>query len=91
MAGPIPTVSSSWTSAQLGSAVLAAYKLTGNPRYLDAVKRWADLLAEHCDARPGRGTRYSGSPWNRYANPEDVTWGTRQTGGVRSSCSSSTT
>jgi hypothetical protein len=63
-------------SAQLGSAVLAAYKLTGNPRYLDAVKRWADLLAGHCDYGPGR------PPWNRYANPEDVKWDTRQTAGI---------
>ena len=63
-------------SAQLGSAVLVAYKLTGNPRYLDAVKRWADLLAQHCDLRPGQ------PPWNRYANPEDVKWDTQQTGGV---------
>ena len=39
--------------AQLGSAMLAGYKLTGNPRYLAAVKHWADLLAEHCDLRPG--------------------------------------
>jgi hypothetical protein len=63
-------------SAQLGSAMLLAYKLTGNLRYLDAVERWADLLARHCDHHPGQ------PPWNRYANPEDVKWDTRQTGGV---------
>jgi hypothetical protein len=63
-------------SAQLGSAMLVAHKLTGNPRYLEAVKRWADLLARHCDYRP------AARPWNRYANPEDVKWDTRQTGGV---------
>ncbi|MGA2066757.1 MAG: malectin domain-containing carbohydrate-binding protein [Thermoguttaceae bacterium] len=63
-------------SAQLGSAMLAAYKLTGNRRYENAVRHWADLLAAHCDFRPGV------PPWNRYANPEDVKWDTRQTGGV---------
>ena len=63
-------------SAQVGSGMVAAYKLTGNPRYLEAVKRWADLLASHCDRTPGA------MPWNRYANPEDATWDSRQTGGV---------
>ena len=63
-------------TAQVGSGLVAAYKLTGNPRYLEAVQRWADLLARHCDLRPTM------PPWNRYANPKDVTWGTRMTGGV---------
>lgn len=63
-------------SAQVGSGMAAAYKLTGNPRYLDAVKRWADRLAEHCDLHDGV------PPWNRYANPEDVEWDTRQMAGV---------
>jgi len=63
-------------SAQLGSGMLVAYKLTGRPRYLEAVHRWADLLAEHCDHRDGA------RPWNRYANPEDCKWDTRQTAGV---------
>ena len=63
-------------SAQVGSGMLAAYKLTGNPRYREAVEHWADLLAEHCDLRPGQ------RPWNRYANPEDAKWDTRQTAGV---------
>ncbi len=61
---------------QLGSAVLAAYKLTGNPRYLEAVKHWADLLAEHCEGRPGV------APWNRYANPKDCPWDTQATAGI---------
>ena len=61
---------------QLGSAVLAAYKLTGNPRYLEAVTHWADLLAEHCDLRPGV------APWNRYANPKDCPWDTQETAGM---------
>lgn len=63
-------------SAQAGSALLAAYKLTGNSRYREAVARWADLLAEHCDLRP------DARPWNRYANPEDAQWDTRQMAGV---------
>ena len=71
---------------QLGSALLAAYKVTGNPRYLAAVKHWADLLAEHCDLRPGA------VPWNRYANPKDCPRGARKRPpGCRSLCSSSTT
>lgn len=63
-------------SAQVGSGLVAAYKLTGNPKYLEAVKRWGDRLAEHCDLRGGV------RPWNRYANPEDAQWDTRQMAGV---------
>lgn len=63
-------------SAQLGSAMIVAYKLTGVSRYRDAALHWADLLAEHCQPQPAV------SPWNRYANPEDSKWDTRQTGGV---------
>jgi hypothetical protein len=64
-------------SAQVGSGLVGAYKLTGNPRYLEAVCHWADLLAEHADLGA------TGSPWDRYANPEDSKWkDTRQTAGV---------
>ena len=63
-------------SAQLGSAVLAAYKLTGNRRYLEAVTHWADLLAEHCDLRPAV------APWSRYANPKDCPWNAQETAGM---------
>ena len=63
-------------SAQAGSGLVTAYKLTGDPRYLEAIRRWADLLASHCDCRPGQ------RPWNRYANPEDSKWDTRQMAGV---------
>jgi hypothetical protein len=62
--------------AQLGSAMLAADSLAMDRRYWLAARHWADLLAEHCDHRPGV------PPWNRYANPQDVKWDTRQTGGV---------
>jgi hypothetical protein len=64
-------------AAQVGSGMLAAYQLTGNRRYFEAARHWGDLLALHCDRRPGS------LPWNRYANPEDAKWDdTRQTGGV---------
>jgi len=63
-------------SAQVGSALLAAYKLTGNPRYREAVLRWANLLAQRCNLSS------TDSPWNRYANPEDAKWDTRQMAGV---------
>ncbi len=55
---------------------MKAYKLTGNARYLDAAKHWADLLAEHCDHTPGH------APWPRYANPKDSKFENRQTASV---------
>lgn len=67
-------------TAWVGSGMVAAYKLTGNRRYWNAAKHWADLLAERCDTRPG-----AVSPWPRYANPDDVdtSWkDNRQTAGV---------
>ncbi len=62
----------------LGSAVLAAYKVTGNPRYLAAATHWADLLAQHCDLRPGA------VPWTRHAVLADAPkgWSQQATGGV---------
>ena len=63
--------------AEVGLALTRAYELTGNERWLDAVKHWADLFAEKCDYRPGS------PPWNRYANPEDAPWpDDAMTGGV---------
>ncbi len=53
-------------SAYVGFGLVGAYKLTGNVRYWETAKHWADLLAEHCNHKPGA------SPWPRYANPEDV-------------------
>jgi hypothetical protein len=55
-------------SAQVGTGMVIAYQLTGNSRYWEAAKHWADVLAEHCDRRPGV------QPWGRYANPEDTPW-----------------
>ncbi len=62
--------------AEVGLAMLRAYQVTGERRWLDAVKHWADLLAARRQADP----RYS--PWGRYANPEDAAWEDHQTGGV---------
>ena len=63
-------------TAQVGAQLVKAFKLTGNARYLDAAKHWADLLAEHCDHTPGQ------APWPRYANPKDSQFENRQTAGV---------
>ena len=53
-------------SAYVGFGLVRAYKVTGNDRYWETAKHWADLLAERCNPRPGV------SPWPRYANPQDV-------------------
>ncbi|MBN2024752.1 MAG: hypothetical protein JW809_18380 [Pirellulales bacterium] len=64
-------------ACQVGLAMAAAYRLTGDRRYRDAVTHWADLLAEHCDHAPGA------APWRRYANPGCAPWpDDRMTGGV---------
>lgn len=63
--------------AEVGLGLLAAYRVTGNDRWLDAAKHWGDLLAEKRDRRPGA------APWGRYANPEAAPWkDNKQTGGV---------
>jgi hypothetical protein len=53
-------------TAYVGSGLIGAYKITGEDRYWEIARHWADLFAEHCSDRPGT------SPWPRYANPEDV-------------------
>jgi hypothetical protein len=72
-------------SAHVGTGMIGAYKITGDERYWEIAKHWADLFAERCNPKPGD------SPWPRYANPEDVppngvlgAWGSAnvQTGGV---------
>jgi hypothetical protein len=63
-------------TAEVGLALVRAYELTGNRRWLDAAKHWADLLAKNRTFDP------QWSPWNRYANPEDVGWEDHQTGGA---------
>ncbi|MBI2300181.1 MAG: carbohydrate binding domain-containing protein [Armatimonadetes bacterium] len=62
--------------AEAGLGLVRAAELTGNQRWMAAAKHWADLLAEHCDHRPGV------PPWPRYANPRDLEWEDLQTGGV---------
>lgn len=63
-------------AALAGSALLQAYQLTGNDRYVEAPRHWGQLLATKRSHVPGQ------SPWNRYANPQDVYWNDRQTGGA---------
>lgn len=62
--------------AEVGIGMVRAYEVVGEKRWLEAAKHWADLLAQHCDLRPGA------PPWPRYANPEDVPWEDHCTGGV---------
>jgi hypothetical protein len=60
-----------------GVALLKAYQLTGNVRWLEAVKHWADVLVAKRNRAPGA------APWNRYANPEKVRWGKTATGNIQ--------
>jgi len=62
--------------ARLGEDILTASKLTGNARYLEAAKHWADLFAEKCNFDP------EFSPWNRYVDPSVVGWSDKLTGSV---------
>ncbi|MBX7259633.1 MAG: malectin, partial [Candidatus Hydrogenedentes bacterium] len=63
-------------AAEMGLGLLRAYQLTGNARWFDACKHWGDLLAKNRNREPGL------PPWNRYANPECITWNDTMTGGV---------
>ncbi len=47
-------------TAQVGIGLLHAYEMTGNARWLRAVKGWGDVFAEHADLTPGH------CPWPRY-------------------------
>ena len=60
--------------AILGREVLRAHKLTGDPRYLAAARRWGDAFAAHC--------RLDGEqpPWDRYVDPSVVGWSDLLTG-----------
>jgi hypothetical protein len=58
-----------------GIEVLRAYKLTGNPRYLEVVKHWGDVFAAKCQF-----THPDISPWNRYVDPSVVGWSDVLTG-----------
>jgi hypothetical protein len=58
-----------------GSEVVRAYKLTGNPRYLQMAKHWGDVFAAKCQfAQPEI------SPWNRYVDASVVGWSDVLTG-----------
>ena len=72
--------------AQLGSAVLAAYKLTGNPRYLAAVTALGRSAGRALRPAPGRGAV---EPLRQPARIANGTRGRRP--GCRSICNSSTT
>jgi len=61
---------------EIGLALIRAYQLTGNERWLAALRPWGDLLAERCDLAPGS------RPWPRYANPQDVPWGAKPDGNI---------
>ena len=61
--------------AILGFEVLRAYKLTGNPRYLESAEHWGDVFAAKCQfAHPDL------SPWNRYVDASVVGWSDVLTG-----------
>jgi hypothetical protein len=63
--------------ASTGLGLLRAYQLTGNTRWLEAARRWGDLLAQRCNLDP------AADPWPRYANPETAPWkDNKLTGGV---------
>jgi len=58
-----------------GTEVLRAYKLTGNPRYLQMAEHWGDVFAAKCQfAHPDQ------APWNRYVDPSVVGWSDELTG-----------
>ena len=74
-------------AGELGVALLRAYQVTGNQRWLDTVTHWGELLAANQNRTPGAEL------WGRYANPEDVYkfdvpdnershWGNRRTDDV---------
>ena len=56
-------------AAEAGIGLIRAYQMTGEKRYLDTAKHWADLLAERRNHSP------RAMPWQRYANPENSPWG----------------
>lgn len=64
--------------AETAVAMLRAYQLTGNERWLETVKHWADVFVEKRNRAPGA------APWNRYANFDKVfrEWGKAQTGDI---------
>ncbi len=62
--------------AEVGLPLIRAAQITGNIRWRDAARHWADLFAEKRNREPGL------PPWNRYANPQDAHWEDIAAGGV---------
>jgi hypothetical protein len=63
--------------AQVALEFVRAYEMTGNTRWYDAAKHWADLLAQNRNREPGA------APWGRYAdNAGGRGMNDKQTGGV---------
>jgi len=62
--------------SDLGLSFLKAYQVTGNTRFFETARHWADLLAANRKNEPGS------SPWNRYAITNTTLWSNKQTGGV---------
>lgn len=63
--------------AEAGLQLVRAYEMTGETRWYEAAKHWADLLAQNRRSEPGQ------SPWGRYANNADGNgMNGVQTGGV---------
>lgn len=48
--------------AQVGTELVRAYEMTGNSKWYDAAKHWADLMVKNRRHNPEE------SPWGRYAN-----------------------
>jgi len=61
--------------AIVGIETLRAYKLTGNPRYLQMTEHWGDVFAAKCQF-----DHPDISPWNRYVDPSVVGWSDVLTG-----------
>ena len=61
--------------AIVGTEVLRAHKLTGNPRYLQMAEHWGDVFAAKCQF-----THPDFRPWNRYVDPSVVGWSDVLTG-----------
>jgi len=57
-------------AASQGLALLKAYQLVGDNRWLDAAKHWGDVFAEHLH----KNSEPQEAPWGRYANPNDIRW-----------------
>ncbi len=63
--------------AEVGLELVRAYQMTGNTKWYEAAKHWADLLAENRNRESGA------APWGRYANNSSGNgMNGMQTGGV---------